>query len=520
MNKPRLSFWQIWNMSFGFLGIQFGFALQNANVSRIFETLGAKIDDIPILWIAAPVTGLIVQPIIGHMSDKTWGRLGRRRPFFLTGAILASLALLIMPNSPVLWVAAGMLWIMDASINISMEPFRAFVGDMLPSEQRTIGFSMQSFFIGTGAIIASALPYIMTNWIGISNVASEGKIPDSVKYSFYIGGAVFLIAVLWTVFSTKEYSPEELKKFIEHDEKSSGSEKNKIHTEPVSANRFYRGGMYWTLIGLAGAAILYLILKETDYGLYVLFFGAVVFGILLFIAGKMTVSKKIEGGFVTVFNDFYKMPSTMKQLAVVQFFSWFALFAMWIYTTPAVTHHIYGATDTTSELYNEGADWVGVLMAVYNGFAAVMAFVLVWLSKKTNRKTVHMISLICGGLAFLSFYVVKDPQLLLVSELGIGLAWASILAMPYAILAGSLPPEKMGVYMGIFNFFIVIPQITAAAILGWFVKNLFGDDAIYAILLGGVSMILAGLLVMFVNDVDEVKDVKTEIKNIEQELNI
>ncbi|MGB8316890.1 MAG: MFS transporter, partial [Ignavibacteriaceae bacterium] len=363
-------------------------------------------------------------------------------------------------------------------------------------------------------------PYIMTNWIGISNVASEGKIPDSVKYSFYIGGAVFLIAVLWTVFSTKEYSPEELKKFIEHDEKSSGSEKNKIHTEPVSANRFYRGGMYWTLIGLAGAAILYLILKETDYGLYVLFFGAVVFGILLFIAGKMTVSKKIEGGFVTVFNDFYKMPSTMKQLAVVQFFSWFALFAMWIYTTPAVTHHIYGATDTTSELYNEGADWVGVLMAVYNGFAAVMAFVLVWLSKKTNRKTVHMISLICGGLAFLSFYVVKDPQLLLVSELGIGLAWASILAMPYAILAGSLPPEKMGVYMGIFNFFIVIPQITAAAILGWFVKNLFGDDAIYAILLGGVSMILAGLLVMFVNDVDEVKDVKTEIKNIEQELNI
>jgi maltose/moltooligosaccharide transporter len=519
MNKPRLSFWQIWNMSFGFLGIQFGFALQNANVSRIFETLGAKIDDIPILWIAAPVTGLIVQPIIGHMSDKTWGKLGRRRPFFLTGAILASLALLVMPNSPVLWVAAGMLWIMDASINISMEPFRAFVGDMLPSEQRTIGFSMQSFFIGIGAIVASALPYIMTNWIGISNVAPAGKIPDSVKYSFYIGGAVFLAAVLWTVFSTKEYSPEELKRFSENDD-SSRSKSSKISAEPVSSGRFYRGGIVWTLIGLVGAAILFLLLKETDYGLYVLFFGAVVFGILLFVAAIMTAQKKNEGGFVTVFNDFFKMPKTMKQLAVVQFFSWFALFAMWIYTTPAVTHHIYGAADTTSELYNEGADWVGVLMAVYNGFAAVMAFVLVWLSKKTNRKTVHMISLICGGLAFLSFYIIKDPGLLLISELGIGLAWASILAMPYAILAGSLPPEKMGVYMGIFNFFIVIPQITAAAILGWFVKNLFGDDAIYALLLGGGSMILAGILVMFVNDVDEVKDIKEEIENIEQELNI
>jgi maltose/moltooligosaccharide transporter len=507
MNKPRLSFWQIWNMSFGFLGIQFGFALQNANVSRIFETLGAKIDDIPILWIAAPVTGLIVQPIIGHMSDKTWGRLGRRRPFFLTGAILASLALLVMPNSPVLWVAAGMLWIMDASINISMEPFRAFVGDMLPSEQRTIGFSMQSFFIGTGAIIASALPYVMTNWIGISNVAPAGEIPDSVKFSFYIGGAVFLIAVLWTVLSTKEYSPEELKRFSESENNSVHSEKNKILAEHVSASRFYRGGFIWTLIGLIGVIVLFLTLKETDYGLFVLFFGAIAFGILLFIVAKMTSKKKVEGGFVVVFNDFFKMPVTMKQLAIVQFFSWFALFAMWIYTTPAVTHHIYGATDTTSELYNEGADWVGVLMAVYNGFAAVMAFVLVWLSKKTNRKTVHMISLFCGGLAFLSFYVIKDPQLLLISELGIGLAWASILAMPYAILAGALPPEKMGVYMGIFNFFIVIPQITAAAILGWFVKHLFGGDAINALLLGGASMIIAGILVMFVKDIDEVKEV-------------
>ncbi len=502
MSKPRLSFWQIWNMSFGFLGIQFGFALQNANVSRIFETLGASIDSIPILWIAAPVTGLIVQPIIGHMSDKTWNRLGRRRPYFLIGAILASLALIIMPNSPALWFAAGMLWIMDASINISMEPFRAFVGDMLPSEQRTIGFSMQSFFIGTGAIIASALPYVMTNWFGISNTAPEGEIPASVKFSFYIGAAVFFFAVLWTVISTKEYSPEELKKFSEEDKSAKHHETSSRIDERIPHNKFLKLGTIWFIIGIIGSSILHFILNENDYGLYVLFVGFIIFGILQLIAGMLTSKGKTDGGFVVVLNDLYKMPKTMRQLAVVQFFSWFALFAMWIYTTPAVTHHIYGATDPTSELYNEGADWVGVLMSVYNGFAAVMAFVLVWLAKKTNRKTVHMISLIIGGIAFASFYVIKNPQLLLISELGIGLAWASILAMPYAILAGSLPPEKMGVYMGIFNFFIVIPQITAAAILGFFVREIFSGEAIYALLLGGISMIVAGLMVMFVDDVD------------------
>jgi maltose/moltooligosaccharide transporter len=489
-------------MSFGFLGIQFGFALQNANVSRIFETLGASIDSIPILWIAAPVTGLIVQPIIGHMSDKTWNLLGRRRPYFLFGAILASLALIIMPNSPALWFAAGMLWIMDASINISMEPFRAFVGDMLPSEQRTIGFSMQSFFIGTGAIIASALPYMMTNWFGISNTAPEGEIPASVKFSFYIGAAVFFLAVLWTVISTKEYSPEELKKFSEDDKSKRHQETSSRINERISKNKFYRNGFIWLIIGIIGSAFLHFVLNENDYGLYVLFVGSVIFGLLQIISGYLTSLGKTESGFVVVLNDLYKMPMTMRQLAVVQFFSWFALFAMWIYTTPAVTHHIYGATDPTSALYNEGADWVGVLMSVYNGFAAVMAFVLVWLAKKTNRKTVHMISLIVGGIAFASFYVIKNPQLLLISELGIGLAWASILAMPYAILAGSLPPEKMGVYMGIFNFFIVIPQITAAAILGFFVREIFSGEAIYALLLGGISMIIAGLMVMFVDDVD------------------
>lgn len=504
MQKPQLSFWQIWNMSFGFLGIQFGFALQNANVSRIFETLGASIEAIPILWIAAPVTGLIVQPIIGHMSDKTWTRLGRRRPFFLVGALLASTGIIIMPNSPTLWVAAGMLWIMDASINISMEPFRAFVGDMLPSKQRTIGFSMQSFFIGTGAIIASALPYMMTNWFGISNTAPEGQIPDSVKFSFYIGGAVFLLAVLWTVISTKEYSPEELKKFSEFEDKSNES-RNKLERQLKSFSSLYKNGIIWIMLGLICSAILYFVLKESDFGLYVLFIGSAVFGILQLISGFLTHKEKTSGGLVTVMNDFYNMPKTMKQLALVQFFSWFALFAMWIYTTPAVTHHIYGATDPASDLYNEGANWVGVLMAVYNGFAAIMAFLIMWLAKITNRKTVHMISLIIGGISFASFYIIKDPNLLLVSELGIGLAWASILAMPYAILAGSLPAEKMGVYMGIFNFFIVIPQITAAAILGFFVKNVFGGEAIYALLLGGASLIIAGLFTLRVDDVDEEK---------------
>ncbi len=432
MLKKRLSFWQVWNMSFGFLGIQFGFALQNANVSRIFETLGASIDEIPILWIAAPATGLIVQPIIGYLSDRTWGKLGRRRPYFLVGAILASLGLIIMPNSPALWVAAGMLWMMDASINISMEPFRALVADILPSDQRTTGFAVQSFFIGTGAIVASALPYIFTNWLGISNTAPQGEIPPSVRYSFYVGAFAFISAVGWTVFRTKEYPPEDIELF----------ERNKIE------------------------------------------------------------NKGLVKGVIEIFRSFLEMPKTMVQLAFVQFFSWFALFAMWIYSTPAVTHHIYGASDPTSTSYNEGANWVGILFAVYNGFAALTAFLIPWIAKKTSRKTVHMISLIFGGLGLISFYFIKDPNLLLVSELGIGLAWASILSMPYAILAGSIPSDKMGVYMGIFNFFIVIPQITAAAILGFLVRHFMGNEAIYALLAGGVSMFIAALLVMFVNDVD------------------
>lgn len=500
--KPALSFWQIWNMSFGFLGIQFGFALQNANVSRIFETLGAKVDDIPILWIAAPVTGLIMQPIIGHMSDKTWNRFGRRRPYFLAGAILASLALLLMPNSPALWIAAGLLWMMDASINVSMEPFRAFVGDMLPSEQRTTGFAMQSFFIGTGAVVASALPYILTNWFGVENVASAGEqIPQSVKLSFYLGGAVFLLAVLWTVFSTKEYSPEELTEFEAEHKQSIQVEQPEYKSATDLLPGFIKNGLFWLIVGVLGSVLILQMGWEKE--LYILSVGLGIFGLILLISAGYTRSGKIHNGFVEVITDLMNMPKTMKQLAVVQFFSWFALFAMWIYSTSAVTNHIYGTSDTASALYNEGANWVGVLFATYNGFAAVVAFLLPVLAKYTSRKMAHAIALICGGLGLASFYIIKDPHMLLLSMLGVGFAWASILSMPYAILTGSLPAQKMGTYMGIFNFFIVIPQILAASILGFFTKVLFQGHAIYALILGGVSLLVAAFSVMFVDDVDQ-----------------
>jgi maltose/moltooligosaccharide transporter len=370
---------------------------------------------------------------------------------------------------------------------------------MLPSEQRTIGFSMQSFFIGTGAIIASALPYIMTNWLGISNTAPENQIPQSVKISFYVGGLVFFLAVLWTVLRSKEYSPEEMSKFtVENDTVKESGNENEQRVQSTG-KKFLIRGTAWLLTG----TVLYLIFSlfiYMDYGLTVFFLGIALFGIIQLFAALLIKNNKTNSGFVEIITDLYNMPKTMAQLAYVQFFSWFALFAMWIYTTPAVTRHIYGATDPNSPLYNEGADWVGVLMAVYNGFAAIMAFFLVWLAKRTSRKTVHAISLIVGGISLASFYFITDPGLLLLSELGIGLAWASILAMPYAILTGALPQHKLGVYMGIFNFFIVIPQITAAAILGFFVRSLFDNQAIYALILGGVSMCIAALLVMRVDD--------------------
>ena len=499
--KPRLSFWQIWNMSFGFLGIQFGFGLQNANVSRIFQTLGADMDTIPILWIAAPITGLIIQPIIGHFSDKTWTKLGRRRPYFLAGAILASLALFFMPNSPALWIAAGTLWIMDASINISMEPFRAFVGDLLPDDQRTTGFAMQSFFIGTGAVVASALPYVLTNWFGVTNTAPEGIIPPSVKWSFYIGGIVFFLTVLWTVISTKEYSPDQVKEF-----EAANADKRKLqnYSEELSpSKKFFLISSIFALIGGIALALVYFMKLEPE--IYILAGILLLFSVLMSIAGITRKLRETKSGLVEIFSDLIKMPGTMKQLAVVQFFTWLALFAMWIYATAGITQHIYGTTDTKSVLFNDGADWVGVLFAIYNGVAALFAFLLPVFAKWTSRKITHMTCLIIGGISLASIYFFKDPTLLIIPMIGIGIAWSSILSMPYAILTAALPEHKMGIYMGIFNFFIVLPQILAATILGAMTKHLFSQNAIYTLMFGGAMMIIAGLVTLFVKDVGEVK---------------
>jgi len=501
-SKPRLSFWEIWNMSFGFLGIQIGFALQNANVSRIFETLGAKVEDIPLLWIAAPTTGLLVQPLVGYASDRTWNRLGRRRPYFLVGAILASLALVAMPNSPTLWVAAGMLWIMDASINVSMEPFRAFVGDNLPSEQRTTGFAMQSFLIGTGAVAASILPWLLTTRFGISNQAPPQEIPDSVRLSFYFGAAVFFLAVLWTVIRSREYPPEELAAFSESQARESAAR------EQRTAEDFARNGRRQIRLGLilvvAGALVSAWLIHAEVYQVVILSAGTAVVGLLLIASGMLQRSGRNDNGFVAILNDFQDMPHTMRQLAWVQFFSWFALFAMWIYTTPAVTSHVYRTTDPTSALYNEGANWVGVGFGTYNGVAAIVAFAIPILARWTSRRAAHAICLACGALGLFSILMLKDPRYLLGSMVGVGIAWASILAMPYAILTGCLPPSKMGYYMGVFNFFIVIPQIIAAALLGFLVGRLFGGQTIYALVIGGASLLLAAALTLRVEDQDDV----------------
>jgi maltose/moltooligosaccharide transporter len=491
--KPQLSFWQVWNMCFGFLGIQFGFALQNANVSRIFQTLGASVDDIPILWVAAPLTGLLVQPIIGYMSDRTWNRLGRRRPYFLVGAILASLALFVMPNSPALWVAAGMLWIMDASINISMEPFRAFVGDMLPERQRTSGFAMQTFFIGIGAIVASALPYMMTNWFDVSNMAAPGVVPDSVKLSFYWGGAIFLLAVLWTVLRTKEYSPEELAAF----EAARPQNHVVIDARPRAASKYMNGGLIWTVIGVA--LWFWIMNYGLDKQLYVLAGGFTAFGLLQIVTSLLQRNGKTNAGLYEIMHDLFHMPRVMRQLAVVQFFSWFALFAMWIYGTSAVTSYHYGATDVTSAAYNTGADWVGVLFAAYNGFAALAAIAIPFVANRFGCRTSHLCNMIIGGVSLISFFFIKDPVLLLVPMIGVGIAWASILSLPYALLSSNLPSHKMGVYMGIFNFFIVIPQLVAASVLGLILREFFDLKSIYGMVIGGVLMVIAGFATLLVD---------------------
>lgn len=502
MEKRRLSFWQIWNMSFGFMGIQMGFALQNSNMSRIFQTLGANIDDIPILWVAAPMTGLIVQPIIGYFSDRTWNRLGRRKPYFLAGAILASASLIIIPNSPMLWFAAGLLWIMDSSFNVSMEPFRAFVADNLSEKQRTMGFAMQSFFIGIGSYIASKLPLMLT-YFGVQNTAPLGIIPDSVKYSFYIGGVALFVTIFWTIFTSKEYSPEELASF-ESSEKDVYIEKQQTNEWHITkGNSQLKKAILFFII----AAILTLVIYHFDLkkDLYVLSLGLIgLGGLALLVSGLMQKNLHTQNGFVNIMNDFENMPKIMKQLAIVQFFSWFSLFAMWIYTTLAVTKHIYGTTDTTSTAYNTGANQVGEMFANYNLIAAIAAFLLPVLAKKTSRKFTHFLALTLGGLGLISIYFIKTPTVFNLEWLpmiGVGIAWGSILSMPYAILSGALPAAKMGYYMGVFNFFIVIPQLVAASILGFLVATFFGNNPIAALIIGGCSMVLSGILALFfIND--------------------
>ncbi|AXK73377.1 MFS transporter [Lysobacter sp. TY2-98] len=483
-SKPRLSFWQIWNMCFGFLGIQFGFALQNANVSRIFQTLGANMDDLPVLWIAAPLTGLIVQPIVGHFSDRTWTRLGRRRPYFLVGALLATVALLAMPNSPSLWIAAGLLWMLDASINISMEPFRAFVGDQLPVEQRATGYSMQSFFIGVGSVVASLLPYVLAHF-GVANTADAGLVPDTVRWSFYAGGVVLVAAIAWTIISTKEYPPETLQAW---------DEAPVIAPRPRDAKRMGTAAFVWLSVGVALLALVYL--RGLDKQLYILGGLVAAYGIALLLRGGSVIG----GAFAEIMDDLYDMPSTMRQLAVVQFFSWFALFAMWIYTTPAVADLHFHSTDTTSAAYNEGANWVGVLFAAYNGFAAIAAVVIPKMVARWGLRTSHLINAVLGGLGLVSIMFIRDPHWLLLSMVGVGFAWASILSLPYALLSDSVPAKKMGVYMGIFNFFIVIPQLVAASLLGFLLKTIFGGHPIYALVIGGISMVVAGLCVLRVRE--------------------
>ena len=474
--KSALSFWQIWNMCFGFLGLQFGLALQNANVSRIFQTLGANVNDIPALWIAAPLTGLIVQPIIGHYSDRTWTRLGRRRPYFLAGALFASLALLWMPNAPVLWVAAGLLWILDASINVSMEPFRALVGDQLPTQQRPAGYAMQSFFIGAGAVIASILPWVLAK-LGVANVTKDGGIPDTVKYAFYGGGAVLLGAVLWTILTTREYAPAQLQSFTD----------NVADGPAPDVSRAWRPGLLLLLIGIAVLfAIRHFALEKE---VYLLASGLIVFG-LLFTWLSQTRS---HGMLREVMGDLYGMPTSMRRLAGVQLFSWFALFAMWIYTTAGVTQTIYATTDTSSSAYNDGANWVGVLFAAYNGFGALAAVVIPLMVRRWGLRISHVMNLCLGGAGLLSFLYIRDPHWLLASMVGVGFAWASILSLPYALLSDNLPTAKMGVYMGIFNFFVVIPQLLAASVLGLLLRLCFHTQPIWALGLGGVSLLIAGL---------------------------
>jgi len=482
--KPVQGFWGLWNISFGFFGIQIGFALQNANVSRIFQSLGTSVDDLAFLWIAAPLTGLLVQPVIGHYSDRTWGVLGRRRPYFLAGAMLATIALLAMPNAPVLWVAAALLWMLDGSLNVAMEPFRAFVGDMLGSRQRTAGYAFQTGFIGAGAVIGSLAPMILTDIFQVANTAPAGGIPPSVQYGFYIGALALFFAVLWTVLTTREYSPAQMAAF---------TDESPVRDEAVVPSRARLAPVWIALGAIVIAAVSRFGL---DKPVYLLGGGLIAFGTALLVSAALVRSGRASNVLSQIVGDLGSMPGTMKRLALVQFFTWSALFIMWIYTTPIVTQHVFGTTDTTSAAYNEGANWVGVLFAVYNGVATLWAFVMPSLAARIGRRDAHIVGLLSGAAGFASFLVIRDPLMLIGSMVLIGIAWSSILTMPYAMLSNALPQGKLGVYMGLFNIFIVLPQLIVSSVMGQVVRTFFPGDPVWAMLIAAGVMAVAALAML------------------------
>jgi maltose/moltooligosaccharide transporter len=490
LEKPRQSLAGLWNISFGFFGIQIGFALQNANMSRIFQSLGSSVDNLPVLWVAAPLTGLLVQPIIGHLSDRTWlGRLGRRRPYFVAGALLAALSLLLMPLSTRLLMAAVLLWTLDASLNISMEPFRAFVGDMLRKDQHTVGYAVQTAFIGAGAVVGSIFPALLDKW-GIANTVSGGGIPDTVRYSFWFGGAALFLAMLWTVLTTREYSPDEMVGFGEAAEHPGSDEQLQ-----ALGSRSLAPGLAWMAAGaLICVAVGELALEKEVYLLGGLL---IAYGLARTVAIRLARSGNRTNMLAHIVGDFSGMPPLMKRLAMVQFFTWSALYTMWVFTTPVVARNFYMSPDPSSAGYQDAGNWVGILFAVYNGVAAIAALALLpWLAKAVGKARTHMICLLCGAAGYLSFLIIRDPKLLIISEVGIGIAWASILAMPYAILASSLPQRKLGIYMGLFNVFIVVPQLLVATVMGSIMKALFPDQPIWTMLAAAIVMSIAALAML------------------------
>lgn len=499
LEKPRQSFAGLWNISFGFFGIQIGFALQNANMSRIFQSLGSSVDDLPALWIAAPLTGLLVQPIVGHLSDKTWlGRLGRRRPYFVAGAFLAALALFLMPLSTQLLMAAVLLWVLDASLNISMEPFRAFVGDMLRKDQHTVGYAVQTAFIGAGAVVGSIFPWLLEH-AGVSNAAGPGGIPETVRYSFWFGGGALFLAMLWTVLTTREFSPQEMAGFGETADHPESAE-----TLRALASRSLGTSVVWIAVGIS---VLFAVIEwRLEKEVYVLAGLLIAYGLASIVAILLARSGNSSNMLSAIVGDFSGMPSIMKRLALVQFFSWSALFIMWINTTPVVARNFYASPDPASAGYQDAGNWVGVLFAVYNGVAAIAALALLpWLAKAIGKARTHIVCLLAGAAGYASFFVIHDPKLLVLSEIGIGIAWASILAMPYAILASSLPQRKLGIYMGLFNIFIVVPQLLVATVMGSVMKAFFPDQPIWTMLAAALVMAIAALAMLRVNPPDEAR---------------